>query len=503
MLGVAFGTFSDITLATAVWVCVLAFTITLVWRKNSEAVFAPFLLSSSLFILCLGLGLFRVEVASQHFGQSTLETQIGNEVTLTGTVVREPEDRTVTKQLTVKVGEDLLIVSTDRHSKISYGDVIEFSGILERPEAFETEYGRTFNYEGYLKAKGIEYLVSFADVQVVDSDKGNPLIARLLNIKQFLKEGIEKSVSEPAASLGEGLLLGEKRGLGEELEENFRRTGIIHIVVLSGYNVMLVVSFVIFILSFVLPKSMRLWFGLVSIVCFALIVGLSATVVRASIMAALLLIAQSLKRTYDVIRALFIAGLVMVAINPYLLVYDVGFQLSFMATLGLILALPFIEPRDGKSSLLNLRGYIGATIATQIAVLPLLLFHIGQVSLVSVLVNVLVLPLVPLAMFFTFITGIISNFSEPIALIFSLIATFSLEYIILMASWWGNLPFASVVVPAISPLLAVLLYVLLALTYWYLKNRNRDETNIELLSEWTIVEEQEEDIEVPKMFRKL
>ncbi len=501
MLGVALGTIYDISPATSTFVCLVALAVTLVWRKNSEAVFAPYVLSLSLFLLCLGLGLFRVDITNSQFGYSSLMVSVGKEVILTGKIVEEPQARNTMQQLIVEVGEDIILVSTDRHVDVSYGDIIKVSGVLEEPSSFETDYGRTFDYVGYLKAKGIEYKVSFANVLVIEQDKGNFILAKLFSIKEKLKEGIQKSIEEPAASLGQGLLLGEKQGLGERLEEDFRRTGIVHIVVLSGYNVMLVVTFVIFLLSFVLPQRFRLLFGLVAIVWFALMVGLSATVVRASIMAALLLIAQSLRRTYDVLRALLLAGFVMVIINPYLLIYDVGFQLSFMATLGLILALPYIDSSEKKGILSHLHSYIGATVATQIAVLPLLLFHIGQVSLVAVIVNVLVLPMVPIAMLFTFLVGVFTPFSILANILFGTIATFSLEYIIFIATWWGSLSFAAIEVTAIHPTLVAILYILIVTAYIYLRRANNDEIKPEKISEWTIVEEKEEVSEVPKMFR--
>lgn len=505
MVGVAIETLYEVTLTTIVWVMFVSFIIALLWRKHANAHTAPLLLSSALFLLFVGLGLFRAEIYSWQFHTSPLITSLNQTVTLSGVVIQAPERRAQTQQLTVKVGEDKLLVSTDRFADIRYGDRVAFTGTLEKPDAFETDYGRIFNYPGYLLAKGIEYRVSFAEVVVEERNQGNRIIAGLLATKNELQIGIESVIAEPASGLGEGLLLGEKRGLGKELEENFRRTGIVHIVVLSGYNVMLVVTFVMFLLSFFLPTRFRLLFGLLAIVAFALIVGLSATVVRASIMAGLLLVAQSLRRTYNVMRALLLAGFVMVLINPYLLVYDVGFQLSFMATLGLILALPYIEGKEEKASLLSIRGYVGATIATQIAVLPLLLYHIGQVSLVSVIVNVLVLPAVPLAMLFTFLAGVVALLSTVLALPFSFIATLLLKYIILMATWWGSLPFSSVLVPVISPMVLFLLYAILALSYWFINRKLQARDEVVILPDWTIEEEvvqqKTQETNLPRMFQ--
>ena len=189
------------------------------------------------------------------------------------------------------------------------------------------------------------------------------------------------SLPEPEVSLGAGLLLGVKQALGTDLEADFRTAGIIHIVVLSGYNLMLVGIFISFLLSFFLSQRPRLICSMVAIVIFAILVGLSATVVRATIMALLMLFAGTSGKRYLVLRALMFAGLVMLLINPLLLVHDVGFQLSFMATLGLIVIAPLLQ--DKLASLpwqRVIKEYLLPTLATQIMVLPILLYQIGQFS---------------------------------------------------------------------------------------------------------------------------
>jgi competence protein ComEC len=305
-------------------------------------------------------------------------------------------------------------------------------------------------------------------------------------------------VPEPQAGLGFGLLLGVKQALGSDIEAAFRKTGIIHIVVLSGYNVMLIVAFTSFILSFVLPLRPRVVIGLIAIVAFALMVGLSATVVRASIMAALLLISQLLGRTYVVLRALVLALAIMVGINPFLLVYDVGFQLSFLATLGLIFIAPHFEQGAKMHSFReSLRGYMLATIATQLAVLPLLLWQIGEFSLVAVVVNVLVLPMVAIAMALTFITGAIALVVPSIAFAPGVLAYWSLQYILVIATTFSNLPFASFVVPPFPFWIVPLAYALIGYILWRVKTRpNRISASINVahstkleLSDWHVIDE--------------
>ena len=262
---------------------------------------------------------------------------------------------------------------------VGYGDVVTVSG-LRVPGKFTTELGRTFNYPGYLQAKGVQFVVSYAEIQVTEHGHGNFIIAWLLSAKHSFMRTLETIIPEPQVGLGEGLLLGVKQALGKDIENNFRRTGIIHIVVLwiqryarsdVFYDVLLSVPF----------SSQAVVAGVVAIVGFALLVGLSATVVRASIMASLLLFAQGFGRQYDVMRALFFAGAAMVFLNPYLLLYDIGFQLSFMATFGLLLVTPHFESTVVTGfQKLRLADFFFATVVTQIAVLPLLLYHIGEVS---------------------------------------------------------------------------------------------------------------------------
>ena len=481
-IGVTIETLSDLNYYITVWLLGLAFVVGLLWRQTHTT--SPQLYLVPLFLIFVSFGLLRTDLYEAQFDQS-LDQLVYTEVELVGTVEREPDRRTNTQLLYIRHEEEIILVTTDRTTVVSYHDVVQISGTLERPENFTTDLGRTFNYQGYLEAKGVEYRISFADVTVVEERNGG-IIGWLLSLKQSFMQQLDSVLIEPEGSLADGLLLGLNQGLGDQLEEDFRRSGIIHIVVLSGYNIMLVVAFVMYILSFFLRERLRLMFGLLAIVSFALIVGLSATVVRASIMAALLLVAQTFRRSYDVLRALLLAGLAMLVINPYLLIYDIGFQLSFMATLGLIAALPFFSANDQPEVLTSIKGYLVATIATQIAVLPLLIYHIGEVSIVSVIVNVLVLPMVPLAMFTSFVSALLAYVALPIGLLFGFISSLTLSYIIYVAQLFASLPFATITLPVVSPWLIPGMYGVLVYTYWYVFVRTKHK---DILKGWIIEEE--------------
>lgn len=470
------------------------------------------LLFFSLAIMAFALGVLRLEIANWSFGQSPLESQVGQTVTLTGQVISLPEEREKTKLLEVQIETDKILVSVDRYEAVTYGDVVMVKGELTRPESFTTDLGRTFNYPGYLKAKGIEYRVSFAQIEVLESRNGHWFPTALFNFKEAFMVNVTEHIPDPAAALGGGLLLGIKQSLGAELENSFRRTGIIHIVVLSGYNVMLVVFFVMFVLGYFLPPKPRVIFGVLAIATFALLVGFSASVLRASIMASLLLLIQATGRVYDVLRGLMVAATIMVLINPHILFYDVGFQLSFLATAGLILISPHINNWLSKvTNFLGIRSFIVATISTQIAVLPLLLYQIGEFSAVAVIVNVLVLPMVAVAMLLTFLTGVFAFFSSTLASLVALPAYMSLQYINEIALWFSALPFAAFLVPPFPFYFVPIGYLVLAFLLWRFYDPNlatgygdlgekllhpdKDLNSHTDLSDWEIVEETDQTVE--------
>jgi len=486
--GVAFASLFQVEFIYIVWLVMLAGVMWVIASRDSRAVSSDNLVLTSLFLIATCLGIIRFDLVSFNEVDQTYEALIDTEVLLEGVVVREPDVREKVTHLYVRVEDELLLVKTHRYADVSYGDLIVIEGDLIKPESFETDLGRIFRYPEYLHARGVSYTVSFAEVVVLESGHGNIFITKILKGKELFMDSIEQVLPEPQVGLAEGLLLGVKQALGDDLETVFRKTGIIHIVVLSGYNVMLVVIFITYVLSYVLPYRARVPFGIMAIVCFAVLVGLSATVVRASIMASLILFARATGRTYAVMRALCLAGVIMVLINPYLLVYDVGFQLSFVATLGLIFLAPLIENRlQQVPNFLQIREFLTATIATQIFVMPILLYSIGEFSLVSVIVNVLVLPMVPIAMLLTFITGLIGLASLKLALLIGFITNISLSYILVVAEFFAQVPFASFTVQAFPFWIVIVSYGTMGYGLYWVHHKKTSTKNI--LTGWVIEDE--------------
>jgi len=421
----------------------------------------------ALFFVGLALGVIRFEMTAVPVSFD-LESKIGQYVTLTGRVITSPQysDASVRVTLWLPTEETKVLVSLPVYSHINYGDRLWVRGTLTKPTDFTTDLGKTFPYEKYLLVRQIRYQLSWASIDSQEPASGLSLVGSLFKLKEKFIFALSKIFPEPHSALGAGILLGVKESLGRDFEVDLRRTGIIHIVVLSGYNVTVIALFIMTILSF-LPKRFALFFGALGIISFAIMVGGGPTVVRATLMALLALLAKASGRLYDVTLALILAGVVMVWHSPLILVYDIGFQLSFMATLGLIYLSPLIEPfLSIVPKAYHLRELTATTLAAQVSVLPWILYQIGELSLASVPVNLLILPIVPLAMLLTFLSGLLFFVIPSVVLIFSVPAYFLLEYMVVVVSLFASVPLA-ILVFVNTPLVVVfLLYSLLFVWVW-------------------------------------
>lgn len=430
----------------------------LAWWENSSKLILLF----SIFFLGLALGTLRFEVSRLENRPPLSEGRI---MKLSGEIKSEPEAREKSTRLILKTdfGEKVLVWA-DRHQTVSYGDRVLAIGKLKRVENFENE-GKIVDYQKYLAAQGVRYEMSYPKISVTDS-KSFSLPALLFKLKASFVKNLNERLPEPHSSLLAGLLLGSKTGLGEDLENNFKKAGVSHIVVLSGYNLSLVAKILEKVFSF-LPFLWSVWAGVIGIILFTLMAGAPAAAVRAAIMAISMLLAQSYGRAYTAGAAILFAVVLMVFWNPYILVFDLGFQLSFLATIGIIYLTPLISDLLKKvSAKWGMRELLSSTLGAQIAVTPWILYKIGAFSVVALPANLLILPLVPLAMFSGFFTGLFSYLGFLASLPFAFVSYFFLHLIIFLSNWWGSLSFSALNFSHFSLILTLLLY--FALFSWYL-----------------------------------
>ncbi len=448
----------------------------------SEKLFQVLVLS--VFIFSVGLGILRFDIAELRTTSENINVYIGKDVSMKGIVIDERDERENNTKITVQIesifGKKLdiknnILITTDMYPLWDYGDEIIFKGLLSAPENFTSKTGREFNYVGFLAKDDIYYQMFYPKLSLLEKNKGNIIKGALFSLKQSFIESISALIPEPHASLLGGLIVGAKQSLGTELLDKFRTTGIIHIVVLSGYNVTIVAEAIMRFFSFI-PKVPRFILGTVSIFGFMMMVGAGATVVRASIMAFLVVFARATGRINEITIALMVAGLIMLFLNPYILIFDPSFQLSFMATLGLLYLAPLIEKYfNFVPTKWQLREFAIATIATQIFVLPLLIYMMGEVSLVAVFVNLLILAFIPITMLMGFIAGMAGLFSVLIALPFAYISYYLLAYELTVVDLFSKIPLASVAVPQIPFVFVGIIYVLYTILILLMRKKIKNE----------------------------
>jgi competence protein ComEC len=351
-------------------------------------------------------------------------------------------------------GNAVVRVTTTRYPERMYGDVVTITGsIRELPDHAASFY----------KKEGVAGLMSYPDMELVGSE-GMSIRALLQHVERYIGSVFARTLEPRHAAFLSGLLLGDTAQFSEELEEELRRTGTSHLVALSGYNVTIIASGVIALFGMWFGRRVTFIMSVVAIILFAIMTGADATVVRAGIMAGVVLLAKESAWPYSVRNAMAFAALLMVFVNPFVLAWDVGFQLSFVALLGIVYVKPALETifkSTRKPGVLSWRGNAYTTAAAQIAVLPILAGTFNLISSLSLLTNVLILFAIPATMFLGFLGIMASLVSIQLArmvgwVIFPLIAyelgviaffaDISIPIRVVGAAWWGVAYYASLAV---------------------------------------------------------
>ena len=323
--------------------------------------------------------------------------------------------------------------------------------LLDEPDVYnQWQY---FDIEGYRFKVGSEAEYSYGDKLKIEGnvESGrltNPKIQKigtskfhssLFSIRQNLKKRIFQAFSEPAASLLSGILLGSKEDLPLDFEASLRRTGTIHVVVVSGYNISVLAGVLIGLSRFI-KRKIALISALLAITLYTLLVGADPPAVRAAIMGALTFAAVFLGRQRFSLYFLGVSAYLMLFISPAIL-SNIGFQLSFLATAGIILFRERVSdffkhiPRAFNDDL-------STTLAAQILVVPVLFYHFGSVSAISVVANATILWTIPIATIGGFVFLIASFIIPFLATLVSWVIWAVLYVFIFLIGFFDKIPFA-------------------------------------------------------------
>ncbi|MDN5275492.1 MAG: rane protein of unknown function [Candidatus Saccharibacteria bacterium] len=440
-------------------VVVTALTLPIVvWRRT-------YYLLPLLVVFAVSFGLWRGTLSQQQLDE--YDSYYGRHVVLVGTVLDDVEVNRRGEH-TVRLGDIMLDMksmpgqiwlSSSPRQTIKRSDTVLVAGDLSQG------FG---NYAGSIYR---------ADIREVLSPRPGDVA---LGVRDWFTSGVRRAIDEPQASLGIGYVVGQKSALPDELVTSLQIAGLTHVVVASGYNLTILVRLARRSLEKVSKYLSFLAAGLM-IVGFIAVTGLSPSMSRAGLVAGLSLLAWYYGRRFHPLVLLPFAAAITVAVQPSYAWNDIGWLLSFAAFGGVMLLAPLMQRYffgDKKPGIV--RQILGETIAAQIATVPIILLSFGVFSNVAVLANLLVVPLVPIAMLLTFIAGIGGLAVPALAHIFGYPAQMLLSYMTSIVHFFASFDWAQVEL-TFTPWLLAALYVLIiggALYLWRVTKYNFRESNI-------------------------
>lgn len=405
----------------------------------------------SLSIICFAIFHFRLFIPKND--SSWANFYIGKKAEISGIVDSEPSGEKVEtfylKPKNLSVGTYFqndprggVLVTLRKDEVVGFGDKIKIYGVLQGISEGNSSYKDYLTkYQVYSKMDFPEF--EKTDFETSFKERNWMLFKRqLFWIKKNFISIIGKILPEPDASLMVGLLLGIKKTLPDWMLMAFKNTGTMHIIALSGFNITVIVAF-LKNLTKNLSRRLSFWIPVLAVLFFIIMTGADSSVVRAGIMGLMLILAKKFGRQSDASITFFFAAFLMIFLNPLILRFDLGFQLSFASMAGIIYLAPFVEKLFKKFPAF-LSENLSLTFAAQVMTIPIILYNFGIISIISLLANLLILPVVPLAMLF----GTISVLSYLIVPFIGEVLGWSgyllTEYIIKISDFLSKLPYASI-----------------------------------------------------------
>jgi len=445
-------------------------------------------------ILFLVLGIWRHQLSGLRIIRNNELRKYNDQekiITLVGVIAKEPDIREKSVKLTVQP-ENIngkVLVTANRYPEYQYGDKLKITGKLKTPQVFSEgdedksssssfAIAQDFNYKDYLKKDGIYSVMDWPKIELLERGKytgpTRAIYAIILGFKNKLRESIYQNLSPPQSSILGAIILGDKRKISEEWKGKLNVTGVRHITAISGLHItVLTVVLMNFLIWLGLWRKQAFYFTIILITLFILMTGLQPSAIRAGIMGGLFLLAQYFGRMASASRAIFFAGAVMLWQNPFLLRLDVGFQLSFLAMLGIIYLSSIFRDWLKFIPWLQPRSILAMTFSAYLFTLPILIYNFGYISFIAIPVNLLIVPFLYLIMIFGFIfalTGIISPF---LGWIFSFPVWLLLNYLVKVVDFFSKIPWAYKTLENVHWIFLLISYLILALITWRLQEKQK------------------------------
>lgn len=361
----------------------------------------------------------------------------GKLVEIQGHIIQPPVLHDTDQRIVVKTDQGRIQVDTTTYPLYNYGDVVQLECSIRLPERIED-----FAYDKYLARY---HIVALCDnSRITWLAHADSWLGTIYQLRIKIRQQVEALWHEPAASLMLGVLIGEQDTIPESIYDSFRRAGTVHILVVSGMHVLIIIQLLTALTKW-LPRFYQTITILVLLGAFCVLTGLSATVIRATLMGAVPLFGRLVGRSNTIYLALTWAAGIMTVVNPYILVHDVGFQLSFLATLGLIYVTPLVKPiTRWLPEQLFIRETVTTSVAAMVPTAPWIMYIFGTWSNVALLANVVVVPISNLMLLAGSMIVTLSLVTPTLATVLAQLLQFIIHLMVQFVKWCADLPYAYV-----------------------------------------------------------
>ncbi|MEW6555883.1 MAG: DNA internalization-related competence protein ComEC/Rec2 [Elusimicrobiota bacterium] len=361
----------------------------------------------------------------------------------------------------------ILVNCYDTETTVSYGDIIEISGNLARPRS-PTVPG-TFDYKKYLfrkKIYAILYITTAEDIKII-SRKPSYIWQVSLNIRNQILACYNNNLAPKLAAVLSGITIGERMGLTPYIQQIFVDAGVMHVLVVSGSNVAFVAVIFFWLFRYVLrfKKKIAFAFLIPIILLYAMVTGANPPVVRATIMTLLVILALLFSRNADVYQGIFLAALIILIYNP-LTLFEAGFQMSFSATLGIIYFFPKFQSALKTHMLPKFINWFLsvflASLSAQIAIAPLMAYYFNKVSIIAIISNLIILPLIGVLLaagFALYFTSLVGTMLLPVV---AKITSGFVSLIVFLVDVFANVPYSTIRTSTPSVYFIILFYIIVA-----------------------------------------
>jgi len=435
-------------------------------------------------LLFLVVGIWRHQTVELEIMNNELRGYNNQEeqITLIGRVIKEPDIRETNTKLTIEAQslngikiKGKVLITTNRYPQYQYGDKLKITGKLLTPQVFED-----FNYKDYLAKEGIYSAIYWPEIELIEKESYTgptwAIYGQILKFKNKLRESIYQNLSSPQSSILGAMILGDKKRMTENLKEKLNIAGVRHITAISGMHItILSIILMQILIGLGLWRNQAFYLTIALLILFIIMVGLPPSAIRAGLMGGLFLMAQKIGRLSSASRTIVMAATGMVAVNPLLLRLDVGFQLSFLAVMGIIYLGPIFRNWlrfIPEGNFINLRSIISMTLSAQIFTLPILVYNFGRISSVAPITNILILPLLYWIMILGFIFALLGILWQGLGWILSWPVWVLLTYLLTVINWFSQ-PWAAKTFENVHWLWLIISYLILGLITWRLNKSQK------------------------------